>query len=162
MSQHQRALYLAKRLWETFVRADSGQRVALTGAIVPYGSLKSRSLRRQLAWVETLDNKFVTLAVARRAVALLEKKFYLSFPIIPGVSVASWRETQAQRISKLCYRVKKNKQARSKSRTPKKAMVDDTLAYDAEVPTVRMYVFVYGPYRSACTVYLPPPSGPRV
>ena len=127
MAQQARAEFLAKRLWHSFVGADSGLRVAQTGA-----TLRSHSLRRSLSWVEKLDNKFVTFRVAKRAVIILERKYHLAFPVIPGVSVEEWRVQQARRISKLCYRAKKNSKARDQPPTPKPAMDQDTLAYDAE------------------------------
>ena len=107
-SQKKRADHVAKKLWDSFVAPDYGSRVALAGAIVPHGSLKSALLRKKLSWVETLANKFVTLAVARRSVKVLERKYHLSVPLFPGVSREQWREQQSQKIVKLCYRVKKN------------------------------------------------------
>ena len=129
----QRAEFLAQRLWKEFVSEDYGQRVALTGAIVPHGSLKSSSLRRRFSFAESLGNKFVTLPVARRCVSHLEKKFFLQVPIIPGVTKQQWRESQARKIVRLCYRAKKNSKARAnpKPSKPTKAM-DDTLVYDGE------------------------------
>ena len=131
-SQQCRAFYLAARLHEAFVAVDQGQRLALTGAIIPHGTLKSLHIRRKLSFVETLENKFVTLAVARRTVICLEKRFYISVPRIPGLSHKDWRERQAKRILNLCYRVKKNLKARnSPQKKPKRAM-EDTLVYDGE------------------------------
>ena len=136
MTQHARAEFLAKRLWQSFVSVDSSLRVAQTGSILPHGSLKSHALRRSLSWVEGLDNKFITFQVAKRAVQVLERKYHLAFPIIPGVSVEDWRVQQASRISWLCYKAKKNSKARSQA--PKKAAMDDTLAYDAEARSACM------------------------
>ena len=107
MTPQKRAEFLAKKLWQGFVAGDFGQRVSLTGAIIPHGTLKSGALRRGLSWVESLENKFVTLAVARRTVVCMEKKYHLSVPFIPGASKQQWRETQAHRIEKLSYRAKK-------------------------------------------------------
>ena len=132
-AQQGRAELLAKRLYEAFVGVDQGQRVALTGAIIPHGTLRSQHLRRELSWVETLGNKFVTLCVARRAVVCLEKKYHINVPVFPGVSQHEWRESQAKRILRLCCRVKKNLRAREATPVkPKPAMDHDTLMYDGE------------------------------
>ena len=132
MSQQKRAEVVAKFLWEKFISPDHGARVALTGAIIPYGSLKSAALRKQLAWVEALANKFVTLAVARRSIKLLLKKYHVNVPVIPGVSKDEWAQTQAQRVVKMCYRMKKNAKARQMPRKTRAQAMDDTLVYDGE------------------------------
>ena len=139
MSQQKRAEVVAKYLWENFISPDYGARTALTGAIIPYGSLKSTALRKQLSWVEFLGNKFVTLAVARRSVKHLLRKYHVQVPIIPGVSSEEWKETQAQRIVKACYRMKKNAKARQTPRRRATAAMEDTLVYDGEARQCRKF-----------------------
>jgi len=110
-----RALFLAKKLWDSFAAGDDGQRIAITGDIIPHGTLRSRSLRQCLKWAERSSCKFVTSVVASQAIEVLIKKYQLQYPIIPGISVRSWKRRQAERIVQVCYRVKKNSQARQVS-----------------------------------------------
>ena len=135
LQRSERVVFLASKLWESFLAEDSGRRVALTGDIIPHGSLRSKHIRSRLAWAESLSDRFVTFSVAKRAIIHLERKYYLNYPVIPGVTVQKWRETQASRIVALCYRMKKNCKARQKikSATAMDSM-EDTLAYDGEAP----------------------------
>ena len=110
-----RAFFLAKKLWDSFAAGDEGQRIAITGDIIPHGTLRSQSLRQCLKWAESSPCKLITSVVASQAIEILIRKYHLQFPIIPGISVASWKRRQAQRIVQICYRVKKNSQARQVS-----------------------------------------------
>ena len=111
-----RAFLLAKKLWDSFAAGDSGQRIAITGDIIPHGTLRSRSLRESLRWAEGSSCKLVTAIVASQAIEVLIRKYHLQFPIIPGVAVRSWKKRQTNRIVHMCYRAKKNSQARQVSR----------------------------------------------
>ena len=135
LSKGYRASYLAKCLWESFIAPDRGLRVAQTGDIVPAGSLKVRSLRSGLKRAEKSPNKCYTKPVASTAISILQKKYGVQVPIIPGVSPQAWKAQQAKRIALLCYRVKKNRCARATYSTKSSDAMDDqqdTLAYDAE------------------------------
>ena len=126
-----RALFLAKKLWESFAAANGGRRIATSGDIIPHGSLRSRSLRRCLSWAESSPCKLVTQEVAQLAVDILVKQYRIQYPIVPGFPLKAWRKRQVSRIVHLCYRAKKN--SHSRTRQAKHAMAEqDTLIYDGE------------------------------
>ena len=112
MRLRQRAVLVADHLWRSFLAKDRGQTVAATGRLLPHGSLKSKNLREGLSWAESLPYKFITEKVALKAILILEKVYRLQYPIIPGVTVDRWRALQARTLTRLCYRVKKNRGAR--------------------------------------------------
>ena len=129
-------------LWDAFFAEDGGQRVACTGQVIPHGTLKSRALRESLSWAASLPYKFVTVKAACCALLHLERKRGIQFPIIPGVSVARWRELEARRIARVCHRIQKNTSAQA-SRERKLAAMDneETQAWSLEAGLRRSLLF---------------------
>ena len=105
-----RSKTLADHLFESCCSSPEDlERIAVTGQLLPAGSLKFKAVRSKLAWVRHLPGqRFFTGKRVREALEQLVRSHDLSLPNIPGFSLESWIRQQTTSLTKTLQRARKS------------------------------------------------------
>ena len=128
---------LAKCLWEAFVKADDGERLAKTGSLIDAETLKCKATREAFDIVMTAgDNveqkRFWTQRRVSRALEHMIKKYNIEVPITPGFTWATWLKDQAKVVHDLSQKSRRNAWRRSSS-SASSMDYTDTVPWDQEL-----------------------------
>ena len=95
----QKVRHIAAQLHLTCVRPDGGERVRLTGAIAPKGSLKYLCSRQAFAWCGAVhEPRYFTKTAVKLALERLLDHYKIEVPLSPtdGLTRAEWLKKTGQ------------------------------------------------------------------
>lgn len=114
---------LAACLHQALVAADGGRRIALTGSLVGWSNLRTRSSKEAFRIIaqascelqsfenDTRGARFWTKKTVEEAVRLVVKKNKICPPTGPGFDWDTWFKDQSKVIHQLCRRAARNRLA---------------------------------------------------